>query len=121
MAILIRLLSLLRPKPGQRGVREIANRALEAIEGADRALKLTVDMLEEVRPVVNQAASISQRQLSHADQVVGNALEGVARIQRDVSIVRNWPIREAHALTVGATAAMIAFFRRNGTADKGQR
>lgn len=121
MTIFNRLLSLLRPKPGQRGFREIADRALEAIEGTERAIELTVDILEEVEPVVNQAASVSRRQLSHADQVVGNALERVARIQHDVSIVRNWPIREARALSAGIATAMIAFFRRNGTVDKGQR
>jgi len=121
MAIFIRLLSILRPKPGQRGIHEIADRALEAIENTDRAIKVTVNMLEEIRPVVNQAASVSRRQISHADQVLGDALDGVARIQCDVSIVRNWPIREARALSVGVISAMIAFFRGKGTANKEQK
>jgi hypothetical protein len=121
MATFIRLLTHLRPKPEQRGLREITDRALEAIEGADRAIKVTVDMLEEVRPVVNQAASVSRRQLSHADQVVGNALDGLARIQHDVNLVRNWPMREARALSTGVATAMFALFRRNGTANKRQR
>jgi hypothetical protein len=121
MAIFIRLLSILRPKPGQRGVHEIADRALEAIENTDRAIKVTVNMLEEIRPVVNQAASVSLRQISHADRVLGDALDGVARIQRDVSIVRKWPIREARALSAGVTSAMIALFRGNGGANKGRK
>jgi hypothetical protein len=69
MAIFIRLLSILRPKPGQRGIHEIADRALEAIENTDRAIKVALNMLEEIRPVVNQAASVSRRHISHADQV----------------------------------------------------
>ena len=71
--------------------------------------------------MVNQAASVSRRRISHADQVLGDAVDGVARIQRDLSIVRNWPIREARALSVGVTSAMLAFFRGNGTANKGQK
>jgi hypothetical protein len=121
MAIFIRLLSILCPKPGQRGIHEIADRALEAIENTDRAIKVTVNMLEEIRPVVNQAASVSRRQISHVDQVVVDALDGISRIQRDVSIVRNWPIREARGLSVGVISAMIAFFRGNGTANKGEK
>ncbi len=121
MAIFIRLLSILRPKPGQRGIHQIADRALEAIENTNRAMKAAVNMLEEIKPVVNQAASVSRRQLSHADQVLGDALDGVARIQRDVSIVRNWPIREARALSAGVINGMFAFFRGNGAANKGQK
>ena len=118
MAIFVRVLSIVRPEPGQGGIREIADRALEAIENTDRAIKSTVNMLEEIRPVVNQAASVSRRQISHADQVLGDALDGAARIQRDVSIVGNWQIREARALSVGVTTAVIAYFRGNETANK---
>lgn len=121
MAIFIRLLSILRPKPGQRGVHEIADRALEAIENTDRAIKVTVNLLEEIRPVVNQASSVLCRQISHADRVLGDALDGVGRIQRDVGIVRKWPIREARALSAGVTSAMIALFQGNGGANKGQK
>jgi len=121
MAIFIRVLAILRPKPGQRGIHEIAEKALETIENTDRAIKLTVNMLEEIKPVVSQAASVSRRQISHADQVFEDALEGVARIQRNVGFVRNWPFRQARALSAGVTTALMAFFRVNGTANKGQR
>jgi len=121
MATFIRILSILRPKPGQRSLAEIVDRTYEAIEGTDRAIKLTVEMLKEVEPVVIQAASASRRQIMHADQVVGDALDTVARIQQDVSTVRNWPIREARALSAGVFTAMASFFRKNGTANKGQR
>jgi|ERR1700722_18528161 hypothetical protein len=121
MSVFIQLLSALRPKPGQRSLGEIADRAYEVIEGADRAMKVTVEMLKEVEPVVIQAASVSRRGIMHADQVVGDALEGVARIQHDVNIVTNWPFREARALSAGVFTAMASFFRKNGTAKKGQR
>ena len=66
-------------------------------------------------------ASVSRAQILCADQVLENAPDGVARIQRDVSIVRKWPIQEARALSVGVTAATIALFRNNGMADKRQK
>jgi hypothetical protein len=121
MATFIRLLSVLRPKPGQRSIAEIADRTYEAIASLDRTLKVTVNMLEEVEPVVAQAASVSRRQIMHADQVVGDALNAVARIQRDVTIVRNWPVRQSRAVTAGVFTAMASFFRKNGTASKGPR
>lgn len=121
VSILIRLLAAVRPRPGQHGLVEIADRAGAALEGADRAIRTTVDMLEEIRPVVHQAATVSRRQLSHADRVLGDVLTGVSRIQSDVSYVRNWPVREARAWSAGVMTAMIAFFRPNGTATKGKR
>ena len=121
MATFIRILSIVRPKQGQRSFGEIADRAYQATDGADRAIKLTVDMLKEVEPVVSQAASVSRRQIMHADQVVGDALEGVARIQHDVSLVRNWPLRKTRALSAGVLSAMASFFRKNGGANKRQR
>jgi hypothetical protein len=121
MGILLRLLRALRPRPGQCGLWDLTDRALVALNDADRATRTTVEILEQIKPVVEQAASISRRQLSHADQVVEEFLTGVERIERDVNTVRNWPVREARAWSAGFTSAITAFFRMNGTAAKGKR
>jgi hypothetical protein len=67
-----------------------------------------------------QAASVSRRQILDADRVIGNALKGVARIQQNACTARSWPIREARTVPAGVATAMIAIFRMNGTAGKGQ-
>jgi len=121
VSILIRLQAALRPRPGQRSLLEIADRAGAALEGADRAIRTTVDILEEIKPVVHQTASVSRRELPHADRVFGDAPTGVARIQSDVSYLRSCPMREARAWSAGVMTAMIAFFPSNGTAGKGKR
>jgi hypothetical protein len=121
VSIFIRPLSALRPKSGQRSLAQIADRAYETIEDADGAIRATVDMLMEAEPVVSHAASASGRQIMRADQVIGDALDGVARIQQDVRIVRNWPIREARALHAGMLTTVASPFRTNGTVNEGHR
>jgi hypothetical protein len=121
MAIITRQLSTLRPKPGHRGIHEIADRVLEALKDTDRAIKVTVNMLEEIRPVMNHAASVSRRQITYADQVLGNFLDGIVHIQRDMRMVRSWSIREARDLSSGVISAMVALSRGNGSANKGQK
>ncbi len=121
MGVFIRLLAIFRPKPGQRGLQEFVERATVACEHADRAIRTTAEILDHIKPVVNEAASVSLRQLSHADQVVEEVLTDVDRMHRDVTAVRNWPVREARALSAGVTSAMTVFFRSNGSGNKGKR
>lgn len=99
--IMERLLALLRSSTERHGLREIVDKAFDALDALDRASKTAAQILEQIKPTVDQAASISRRQLSHADQVVGEVLTGVERINH------------------GIGAAITAFFKKDGGTSKG--
>jgi hypothetical protein len=119
--VFARLLMLLRPSVGRAGLTEIADRALEAVEFADRATRSIVEILEQGKPVVDEAAGVSRRHLSHADQVVGEVLTGIERINHAANGVMMWPFHEARAWSAGARSAMAIFFKTNGNISTGKR
>ena len=108
-----RLLSLLRSGLGRHALHEIVDKAFEALEGVDRATQAATQVMEQIKPTVQQVASVSQRQLSHANQVVDEVLTGVERINHNVNAAIRWPSREAHAWSTGVRTALAALFGKS--------
>jgi hypothetical protein len=91
------------------------------MEGMNRTTKITTELLEEIRPAVEQAAIVSERHLAHADQVIGEVLGDVERINQGVHkvpAVVGSPFREAHAFSSGIRSAAATLFRRAVTSNK---
>jgi uncharacterized protein YoxC len=108
IAFLIRVLNLLKPTPGSAGVRDIAVKVVETMEALNRTTKTTNEFLTQIRPTVEQAVNISRRQLSHADQVIGEVLNNVERINqavREFAAAVSVSFSEAHAISAGVRSA----------------
>src|SRR5579863_6803099 len=101
IGIFIRVLKLVRPKEGQQSLREIAEKSITAIEALERVTRTLGKMLDDIKRPVEEVATISHRQLSHADRVVGDVLDGVERVNHEVSAILTWPSRQARALSAG--------------------
>ena len=124
IAFLIRVLNLLKPAPGSGGVRDIAAKVVETMEALSRTTKTTNEFLTQIRPTVEQAVSISRRQLSHADQVVGEALKNVERINQalhDVAAAVSVSFSEAHAISAGVRSATATLFGKASDPHKGKQ
>ena len=121
ITFLIRLASLLKPVPGRPGFQEIAARIIETMEGLNRTSKTITQLADQIRHTVTQAAVVSSRQLAHADQVIGEVLRDVERINErvhNVAAAVRLPIREAHALSAGIRSATATFFRTARNSSK---
>ena len=119
--IIGRLLVLVRFSLGRHNLHEIVDKAFDALDRVDRTTEAANQLLEQIRPTVDQVAGISQRQLPRADQVVGEVLTSVQRINHDVNAAISWPSREAHAWSAGVRSALSALFRKDGDPTKGQQ
>jgi signal transduction histidine kinase len=121
IAFLIRVLNLLKPAPGNGGVRDIAAKVVETMEALNRTTKTVNEFLTQIRPTVEQAVSISRRQLSHADQVVGEALNNVERINQavhNVAAAVSVSFSEAHAISAGVRSATAMLFGNESDSRK---
>ena len=121
IVFLIRMLNLLKPTLGTPGVRDIATKAVATMEAVNRATTTTAELMTQIRPTVQQAASISKRQLSHADQVVGDVLdsvEGINQAVHDVAAAIGASLREAHAVSVGVRSATSTYFGKPSNLNK---
>src|SRR5215470_7827693 len=58
---------------------ELVTTARNALESINRVAKNTADITERIKPVVEEAASVSHRQLARADKVLGEMLTRVER------------------------------------------
>ena len=121
MAALLRLASLLRPAPGRLGPSEILDKVIETTATLERVTKSMAQMLDELKPVVAEFSSVSSRQVNHADQVVGEVLTTVERINSSVNSAISRPFREAHALSAAVRSAATALFKTNDNSYKGKR
>ena len=121
IAFLIRLSNQVKLAPGGPRPEEIAGGIMETMEGMHRAAKITTELLDQIRPTVEQTAIVSRRQLAHADQVIEEVLEDVERINEgvhDVATAVRFPFREAFALSAGMRSATATFFRRAANSGK---
>ena len=105
----------LRAKSSSRGpaLRELLTTAREALENINRAAKNTADITERIKPVVEDAASVSRRQLARADKVLGEVLTRVERISDFVEQDIVQPAREIHALSAAVRSTLAVFFRHS--------
>ena len=113
-----RLLGVLRSGLGRHPLNEIVDKAFETLDGVDRATQAATQVMKQIKPTVEQVASVSQRQLSHADQVVNEVLTGVERINHDVNAAIRWPAREAHAWSAGVRTAFGSLFGKGPSLSK---
>jgi hypothetical protein len=121
IAFLIRVLNLLKPAPGNGGVRDIAAKVVETMEALNNTTKTVNEFLTQIRPTVEQAVSISRRQLSHADQVVCEALNNVERINQavyNVASAVSVSFSEAHAISAGVRSATATLFGKASDSHK---
>ena len=124
VTFLIRVSNLVKPAPGKPGLHEIATRIVETTEAMNRAAKIASQLLDQIRPTVSQAAIVSSRQIAHADQVIGEVLADVERINqgvRDVAAAVRVPIREVQALSAGIRSATSTFFGTIGNSSQRKR
>jgi hypothetical protein len=119
--MMARLLSFFRSGMGRRGLDQIIDKAFDAVDGVDRATSAATEVLEKLKPSVEHLASVSQRQLSHADQVVDEVLSSVGSINHNVNAAIHWPAREAHAWTAGVRTALFSYFKKNGDSAREER
>ena len=113
IVFLIRVLNLLKPTPGSAGVRDIAGKVVETMEALNRTTKTTNEFLTQIRPAVEQAVSISRRQLSRADKVVGEVLNNVERINQTAhsfATAVGVSFSEVHAVSAGVRSATATLF-----------
>src|ERR1700722_10738457 len=113
LVVFVKLLTALRPVPGRRSLQEIADKAYQTLDSVDKTAKSMDQILIQVKPTIDQATSISQRQLTHADQVVGDVLTGVERLNTVVSAVSNLPSRAMSAAVRLAMAALLHYRNKN--------
>ena len=113
LVVFVKLLTALRPVPGRRSLQEIADKAYQTLDSVDKTAKSMDQILIQVKPTIDQATSISQRQLTHADQVVGDMLTGVERLNTVVSAVSNLPSRAMSAGVRIAMAALLHYRNKN--------
>jgi len=121
IAFLIRVLNLLKPTPGSAGVRDVTAKVVETMEALNRTTKTTNEFLTQIRPTVEQAVSISRRQLSHADKVVGEVLDNVERINQTVhnfAAAVSVSLSEAHAISAGIRSATSTLFGKASDSNK---
>jgi hypothetical protein len=121
IAFLIRVLNLLKPMPGSAGVRDLAGKVVETMEALNRTTKTANEFLTQIRPTVEQAVSISKRQLSQADKVVGEFLNNAERINRavrDFAAAVSVSFGEAHAISAGVRTATATLFGKASDSHK---
>jgi signal transduction histidine kinase len=121
IAFLIRVLNLLKPASGNGGLRDIAAKVVETMEALSRTTKTTNEFLTQIRPTVEQAVSISRRQLSHADQVVGEALKNVERMNQavqEVAATVSVSFSEVLAISAGVRSATATFLGKASDSHK---
>jgi hypothetical protein len=121
MAAFLRVAALLRPAPGRPSPSEILDKVIETTATLERVTKSMAQMLDELKPVVDQVSTVSLRQVNHADQVVGEVLTTVERINSSVNSAISRPFREAHALSAAVRTAATALFKTNDNSYKGKR
>jgi hypothetical protein len=121
MAAFLRLAALFRPVPGRPGPSEILDKIIETTATLERVTKSMAQIVDELKPVVNQVSTVSSRQINHADQVVGEVLTTVERINSSVNSAISRPFREAHALSAALRTAATALFKTNDNSYKGKR
>jgi uncharacterized protein YoxC len=121
IAFLVRLSKVLKPVPGSPGLRDIAARIMETTEGVNRVAKTATQLLDQIRPAVDQVASVSRRHVAHADHVIDDVLNDVERVNQqfhNLAAAVSLPLREALALSAGIRSAAAMFFRRAGNSTK---
>ena len=102
-------------------LRDLALTAHEAVNNINRAAKNTADLTERIKPVVEDAASVSHRQLARADKVLGDVFTHVERTSGYVEQDIVQPARELHALSAAVRSALAVFFRHpNGSKRPGR-
>ena len=81
---------------------ELAATAREALETINRVAKNTVEIIERIKPLVNEATSVSRSQLARADQVLGDLLRQLETISQHIER----GVREIQAILAGVRSAL---------------
>jgi outer membrane protein assembly factor BamA len=86
------------------------------VNSINRAARDTADLIEQIKPVVEDAASVSHRQLARADQVLSDVLTRVEAISENVEKGIVQPAREIQAISAALRRGLAVFFRHpNGS------
>src|SRR5438034_11111446 len=81
---------------------EIAASARETLETINRVAKNTAEIIEGVKPLVNEATSVSRSQLARADQVLGDLRIQLETISQHIKR----GVREIQAILAGVRSAL---------------
>ena len=81
---------------------ELAASAREALETINRVAKDTAEIIEGIKPLVNEATSVSRSQLARADQVLGDLLTQLETISQHIER----GVREIQAILAGVRSAL---------------
>src|SRR6266542_3307938 len=76
---------------------EVAASAQQALDTINRLAQNLTDLIERIRPVVDQAATVSRTQVARADQVLGGVLTNLEKAGLQVE----QGVREVRAVSAG--------------------